>query len=188
MEKTSAIKTNLSAYDNSWYQPGSFLKRTAWFLLGRVFINTYFPWPMNLKTVVLKLFGARIGKSVVLKPKINIKYPWLLTVENDVWIGEKVWIDNLAQVTIGANSSISQGAMLLTGNHDYTSSKFDLMIKPIVLEDGTWLGAQAIVCPGVTCHSHATLSVGSVATKDLAAYSVYQGNPAVLIKKREMKC
>jgi putative colanic acid biosynthesis acetyltransferase WcaF len=188
MEKTSGIKTNLSAYDNSWYRPGSFPKRTAWFILGRLFINTYLPWPMVVKKLILTIFGAKIGANVVLKPKINIKYPWMLSVDNDVWIGENVWIDNLAMVTIGTNSSLSQGAMLLTGNHDYTSSKFDLIVKPIVLEEGTWLGAQSIVCPGVTCYSHATLSVGSVATKNLEPYSIYQGNPAVRIKTREMKC
>jgi putative colanic acid biosynthesis acetyltransferase WcaF len=74
--------------------------------------------------------------------------------------------------------------MLLTGNHDYASPGFDLEVKKIVLEDGVWIGAQAVVCPGVICQSHSVLSVKSVATKNLEAYKIYQGNPAVFVKDR----
>src|SRR5690606_39763522 len=74
-----------------------------WHVASRLFINTYFPYPMSFKCIVLKAFGAKLGKGVVIKPKVNIKYPWYLTVENDTWIGEKVWIDNLAEVRIGQN-------------------------------------------------------------------------------------
>lgn len=101
-----------------------------------------------------------------------------------LWIGEKVWIDNLAQVDIHANVSISQGAMLLTGNHNYKSESFDLIVSPITLEEGVWIGAQAVVCPGVTCASHAILSVASVATRNLDAFFIYQGNPAIRVRER----
>jgi len=74
--------------------------------------------------------------------------------------------------------------MLITGNHDYSKSSFDLMIKEIVLEEGVWIGAKAVVCPGIICHSHAVLSVASIATSNLAAYGIYSGNPAVRIKER----
>ena len=124
------------------------------------------------------MFGAKIGKGVVLKPGINIKYPWNLEIGDFTWIGENVWIDNLVPVYIGANVTLSQGAMLLTGSHDYKAHTFDLLVKQIKLEEGTWIGAQAIVCPGVTCYSHSVLAVGSIATKDLVPYFIYQGNPA----------
>ncbi len=176
----------LANYDNNWYKPGSRWKILLWFLLNPVFVNTYLPIPVGLKNSLLRLFGAKIARGVVIKPAVNIKYPWLLTVENDVWIGEKVWIDNLAPVHIGANACLSQGAMLLCGNHDFRKPTFDLIVKSITLEEGAWIGAQAVVCPGVTVHSHAVLAVGSVATKPLEAYGVYQGNPAVFVKKREI--
>jgi len=120
----------------------------------------------------------------MIKPKVNIKYPSLLTVGHYVWIGEGVWIDNLAEVTLGNNVCLSQGAMLLTGNHDYTHSTFDLKIGKIVIEEGVWIGAKAIVCPGITCYSHAVLAVNSVATKNLEAYGAYQGNPAQRVRER----
>jgi putative colanic acid biosynthesis acetyltransferase WcaF len=186
MEKTSRAQTNLSRYDNSWYNPGSFLKQILWYLAGRFFINTYIPFPMAVKCTVLRLFGAKIGENVTLKPKVNIKYPWFLTVGRDTWIGEQVWIDNLTMVTLGTNVCLSQGCYLLTGNHDYTKSGFDLITKPVNIENGAWMGARSIVCPGVNVGSHAVLAVNSVATRDLEAYSIYQGNPAVFIKTRNI--
>ena len=102
------------------------------------------------------------------------------------WIGEGVWIDNLADVNIGNHVCISQGAMLLTGNHNYRSESFDLMVEPIVLEEGSWIGARSTVCPGVTCKSHSVLAVGSIATTTLEAYTIYQGNPARPARDRKL--
>ena len=101
-----------------------------------------------------------------------------------VWIGENVWIDNLDNVDIGNNVCISQGAFLLCGSHNYKKESFDLITKPIKVEDGVWIGAKSIVCPGVTCYKSAVLSVGSVATKDLESFSIYQGNPAKFTRKK----
>lgn len=130
------------------------------------------------------MFGAKIGRNVVIKPKVNIKYPWKLSVGNHCWIGESVWIDNLDQVIIEDNVCLSQGAFLICGNHNYKTSSFDLMIAPITLKQGSWVGAKSIVGPGVTLESHAVLSLGSVASASLEAFSIYRGNPAIKIKER----
>ncbi|MBW4890095.1 putative colanic acid biosynthesis acetyltransferase [Mucilaginibacter sp. HMF5004] len=181
------MKTDLSSYNNAWYNPGaSFLKRTIWFYVNAVVFKTSLIPSNGLKAILLRMFGAKIGKGVELKPCINIKYPWFLEVGDFVWIGENVWIDNLTTVTIGTNACISQGAMLLTGNHNYSKPTFNLMVKPIVINEGGWIGAQSVVCPGVTVQSHAVLTAGSIATKNLDAYSIYQGNPAVKIKDRKI--
>ena len=180
------MKTDLKSFKNTEYQPGSALKRGCWYLVNSLFFKSYcFPF-YGLKTLLLKGFGARVGKGVLVKPGVNIKYPWFLSIGDYVWIGENVWIDNLAQVTIGNNVCISQGAFLLTGNHNYSVSSFDLITQPITLEDGVWIGAKAIICPGVTCASHAVLSVGSVATHNLDSYGIYQGNPAQKLKERKI--
>jgi putative colanic acid biosynthesis acetyltransferase WcaF len=182
-----AGKTDLSRFDISWYNPGPRWKVILWFLTNSIFLNNYFPIPVSLKIAVLRLFGAKIGEGVMIKPAVNIKYPWLLQVGNRVWIGEKVWIDNLSQVTIGDNACLSQGAMILTGNHDYSCSTFDLTTRPITLAEGVWIGAKAVVCAGVRCESHAVLAVNSVATRSLTAYGIYQGNPAVWVRQRIIK-
>jgi putative colanic acid biosynthesis acetyltransferase WcaF len=180
------LKTDLSKYDNSWYQPGSKVKRLLWYFINELFLK----WSLNpsstLKVFLLKAFGAKIGEGVVIKPGVNIKYPWKLTVGNHCWIGEGVWIDNLDQVTLEDHVCISQGAFLLCGNHNYKLSSFDLMTAPIILKEGSWVGAKGIVGPGVTMKSHSVLSLGSITTKNLEAYGVYRGNPAVKIKEREI--
>lgn len=179
-------KTDLSMFSNSWYRPGSFWKILLWYCCNVLFfINPCFPFS-GCKIFLLKIFGTKIGKGVVIKPCVNIKYPWLLTIGNNVWIGENVWIDNLAKVIICDNVCVSQGAMLLCGNHDYTKSSFDLLVQEILLEDGVWVGAKATVCPGVVMRSHSILTVGSVATKTLDEYGIYQGNPAQKVKERKI--
>lgn len=179
-------KVQLGKFKNDWFKPGSKIKILLWYFVNRLFINTNFPYPNLFKKMLLKAFGGKIGKGVVLKPKINIKYPWLLVVGNHVWVGEQVWIDNLAKVTIGDNVCISQGAMLLCGNHDYKKSTFDLIIGEIVLKEGSWVGAKSVVCPGVTLGNSSILSVGSVANKSLEPYGIYQGNPSVKIRERNI--
>ena len=178
------MATDLSKYNNSWYQPGSFLKRMAWHYVNCIFFKSgYFPF-YSIKVFFLKLFGAKVGTGVIIKPFVNIKYPWMLSIGDHVWIGENVWIDNIAYVLINNNVCVSQGAYLLTGNHDYKKITFDLLPGEIVLEEGVWIGAQSIVCPGITCKSHSILSAGAVATRHLDAYFIYSGNPAVKVRER----
>jgi putative colanic acid biosynthesis acetyltransferase WcaF len=177
-------QVDLAAYNNSWYKPGNALKRFCWYFVNGVFFKTsFFPFS-GLKVFLLKLFGAKIGKAVLIKPNVNIKYPWYLQIGNHVWIGEAVWIDNLAMVSIGDHVCISQGAFLLCGNHNFKKATFDLIVKPIIIEAGVWLGAKTIVMGGVSCKSHAVLTVASVASNDLEAYFIYSGNPAIKIKER----
>lgn len=180
-------KTDLSKFNNSWYNPGNPIKRGLWFFINVLFfLNPANPFS-SIKIFWLRLFGAKVGKGVVIKPSVNIKYPWKLKIGNYVWIGEQVWIDNLENIIIGNHVCISQGAMLLCGNHNYKKETFDLIVKEIILEDGVWIGAKSIVCPGVKCNTHSLLTVASVATADLEAYSIYSGNPAKKIKSRQIK-
>lgn len=180
--------TNLSRYDNSWYCPGKgFITLILWYVVNALFlINPLNPFS-DIKVLLLRAFGAKIGEGVVIKPGVNIKYPWNLSVGNYSWIGENVWVDSLSKVTIGNNCCLSQGAILLCGNHDYTLATFDLKVGEIVLEDGVWIGAKSIVTPGVRCFSHSVLSVSSVASNNLEAYTIYRGNPAIKVKQRFIK-
>jgi putative colanic acid biosynthesis acetyltransferase WcaF len=158
-----------------------------WLMVNAIFFNNGLALFNGSKIFLLKRFGAKVGIGVVIKPSVSIKYPWFLTIGNYVWIGENVWIDNLTMVNIGNNVCLSQGVMLLTGNHNYTKPTFDLIVGEIILEDGVWLGAQSVVCPGLTCKSHSVLAVSSVATKNLDAYGIYQGNPAVKVRERKFE-
>lgn len=177
--------TDLSKFNNTWYNPGAgFLKRVCWYFINALFLQSPLNPSSGIKVFWLRLFGAKIGNNVCIKPAVNVKYPWRLVIGDNVWIGEKVWIDNLAEVVIGNNVCISQHAMLLCGNHNYKKETFDLIIGKIVLEDASWVGARAVVCPGITLHTGSILTVASIATKDLDANGIYQGVPAVKIRLR----
>jgi len=179
------MKTDLSKFNNNWYKPGaSVIKQIIWYYVNIFFFkSTIFPFK-KLKILILRLFGATIGKNTVIKPGVNIKYPWKLTVGENSWIGENVWIDNLDHVEIGANCCISQGALLLCGNHNYSSQAFDLITQKIIISDGAWVGAKCVVVPGCIIGNHAVLTVGSVAVGALKPFGVYSGNKAVWVKQR----
>ncbi|GAA4093613.1 WcaF family extracellular polysaccharide biosynthesis acetyltransferase [Mucilaginibacter panaciglaebae] len=179
------LKTDLKSYNNHPYHPGAgIVKRFLWHYINSfVFKTSLFP-VYGIKNTLLRLFGAKLGSQVEVKPNVNIKYPWLLTIGDEVWIGEEVWIDNLVRVTIGSNICLSQGATILTGSHNYKKPSFNLITGPVIIEDGAWIGAKAIINQGITIGSHAVLTTGSVATKNLEPYAVYQGNPAVKIRDR----
>ena len=91
---------------------------------------------------------------------------------------------HFSEVKIASNCCISQVAMLLCGNHNFKKGTFDLIVKPITLEEGCWIGAQTTVCPGVTAKSHSVLTVGSILSQDMDPYTIYRGNPATAIKNR----
>ena len=177
--------TDLSIYENSYYKPGHPVVRFVWLIISLIFFQHGLSIGSSWKVFILKIFGSKIGKGVVIKQNVHIKYPWFLTIGNYTWLGENVWIDNLCMVSIGSNCCISQGALLLTGNHNYKKNTFDLITGEIKLEDGVFIGAKSIVCPGVIAKSHSILTAGSVATKNLESYSLYQGNPAVFIRSRD---
>jgi len=178
-------QTDLSIYNNAPFNPGgNAVKRVLWYYVNIIFFKSGWLPVSSFKVFLLRLFGARVGKGVVIKPGVNIKYPWNLNMGSYCWIGENVWIDSLVDITIGNNVCLSQGALLLTGSHDYKKPAFDLITLPVTLADGVWICAGAIVNPGVVAASHALLTSGSVATKNMEAYSVYQGNPAVKVRDR----
>ncbi len=178
-------KTDLSSYSNDWYYPGNFIKRIIWYIIAEILVNSMIPGS-KWRVILLRLFGAKIGKNITIKPYVKIKYPWKLSIGDNVWIGEYVWIDNLAEVKIGNNVCISQDAMLLCGNHNYKKTSFDLIVRGITIEDGAWVGAKSVVCPGVIIKSHTVITVGSIVIQSTEPYSIYQGNPAVKIRDRKI--
>lgn len=183
--ETTPVTQNLGSYKITGYSPGAGnIRRALWYTINVCFfINPLFPF-YQPKRWLLRLFGANISKGVIIKPRVNIKHPWRLTVGDNSWIGEGTWVDNLVDVVIGSNVCISQGAQLITGNHNYKSPEFTLITSPIYIADGAWIGAGAIVCPGVSIGRNAVVTVGSVITHDCDEDGIYSGNPAQRMKTR----
>ncbi len=178
---------DLSRYDRGDYDPGrGGIVRALWYVTNAlVFASWFVPFSLP-KRWLLRRFGARVGQGVVIKPRVNIKYPWRLVLGDHVWLGEGVWIDNLADVEIGDHVCLSQGCYLLTGNHDYVKKGFDLMTSGIVIEDGCWVAARAVICPGVHLGRGSIVSVASVQSSDTRPMGIYRGNPAVHVRDRKV--
>jgi len=180
-------KVRLAGFDNTWYAPGrSVFTRIAWMAVNRVFFQTTIPWPYALKRLLLRKYGATVGRGVVIKNRVNIKYPWHLEIGADAWIGEGAWIDSLAEVRIGANACLSQGCMIETGNHDWSKRHFDLFVEPVVIEEGAWAAVRSTLLPGSRLESHAVLGAGSVLRGSTEAYGVYVGVPAIKVATRRI--
>ena len=177
-------KVNNALFTTSITVNASKVKQIVWYFTNIIFFKNPLFISTAIKIFLLKAFGAKVGSSVVIKPNVNIKYPWKLSIGNNSWIGEAVWIDNLSEVIIEDSVTISQGALLLTGSHDHTKETFDFISLPIVLQYGVWIGARAVVYGGITCHTHAVLSLNAVAETDLKPYTIYKGNPAVAVINR----
>lgn len=175
----------LNDYSNSQYVVGaSSLTQILWYYVGSPLVaSSWLPFS-GMKALLLKLFGAKIGSAVVIKPGVKIKYPWKISIGDASWIGEAVWFDSIGRIDVGSNVCISQGVYLCSGSHNWRSEKFDLLVQPVVIEDKVWLAAQSRVAPGVSIASGTVLTFGSVATHSLDAWKVYSGNPAVCIKTR----
>ena len=180
-------QVDLSKFSTGEFDRGAgAFKEALWLIVSRVLFQ-WCPFCLSpFKRSVLRLFGAHVGKGVVIKPEVKITFPWKLTLGEEVWLGEESWLLNLAPIIIASNACISQRAVLCTGNHNYTSPAFDLITAPIQVGQGAWIGANAFVSPGVSVGGHAVLTAGSAATKDLEPYGVYQGNPAVLVRQRQI--
>lgn len=155
-----------------------------WHLARRFFFTTSFPWPSRFKAGLLRVFGARIGRGVVIKPHVTIHFPWKLVVGDHAWIGEEAWILNFEPVTIGSHACISQRAFLCGGNHDFGAGDFRYRNAPIRIGDGAWIGAQSFVAPGVEIERDCVVCAGSVVTTSLPAAMVCSGNPCVPGKAR----
>jgi putative colanic acid biosynthesis acetyltransferase WcaF len=177
---------NLAIYKTTIDVGASSGRQIAWYFVNILFFKNPLIVFSSFKRELLRMFGAKVGKGVVIKPSVNIKFPWKLRIGEHSWVGEGVWIDNLDKIDIGRHVVLSQGCLLLSGSHDHRKEAFDFLSAPIVLEDGVWICARAVVLGGTTCRSHSILTANSVSPSngDLEPYTIYKGNPAVVVKTR----
>ncbi len=177
---------DLSSYTPGDYRPGrGKLVQVVWYFVSvALFESGWFPLG-GVKRAILRAFGARIGQNVTIKPNLRIKYPWRLVVGDHVWIGQECWIDNLVEVRIGSHVCVSQRVYLCTGGHDHRRRGFDLKCGEIVIEDGAWVAASAVVLGGVTVGANALVAAGSAVTRDVPAAKIVGGCPAKVIADRE---
>lgn len=155
-----------------------------WWLTQSCLFSTSPQFMYKWRVFLLRLFGAKIGNNVIIRPSVRTTYPWKLTIGDNSWIGDHVDLYTLGEITIGKNSVISQRSYLCTGSHDFTKIDFPIYSKPIVIHDCVWLATDVFVAPGVTIHNNAVVGARSSVFSDLNEGYVYIGSPAKPIKPR----
>ena len=170
------------------YRPGrSYPVRALWVLVEALTLLNPLLVSYRFKVAVLRWFGAEIGEGLVLKPGVHVKHPWRLRIGDNCWVGERAWIDNMEDVTLGSNVVVSQGAYLCTGNHDWSDPVMPLAPRPIEVEDGAWVGAFARVAPGTTIAAGSVIALGGVVFSDTEPWGIYRGNPAERVGTRALR-
>ena len=181
-------RIDLSRTHDGGYHPGrSYAVRALWLVVEALFLANPLVVSYRFKVRLLRLFGARIGSGVIIKPRVHVKYPWRLELGDNCWLGERCWIDNMEDVVCEDNVVISQGAYVCTGNHDWSHPGLPLAPRPVVIEDGAWIGAFAKVAPGRVVAAGSVLALGAVLLEDTDRFGVYAGNPASRVSTRVVR-
>ena len=176
---TSLIKFNQFKTKKPFFESFKFI---AWYLFKILFFNTPIPWPYILKIKLLKIFGAKIGKKLIIKPRVNIHFPWNLKIGDNTVIGWGVKLYCLGKIKIGNNVVISQGAHLCAGSHKFEDQSFELLKSDIIISDNSWLAAECFVGNGVHVGEKSIIGARSVVFSDVLPNEVVVGNPAKKIK------
>jgi putative colanic acid biosynthesis acetyltransferase WcaF len=138
----------------------------------------------GFRSWLLRLFGAKVGIGVKIRPSAIFTYPWKVTLGDHVWIGDDVVVYSLGEIRIGSNVVVSQSSYLCAATHDYRSRSFDILGSQIFIEDEVWISADVFVAPGVTIGKGAVVGARSSVFKDLPSMMVSMGSPAKPIRPR----
>ncbi|MEM9217951.1 MAG: hormogonium polysaccharide biosynthesis acetyltransferase HpsU [Cyanobacteria bacterium P01_F01_bin.150] len=179
---------DLRSYDQSEYDRG----RPNWFVMLWWLVQAIaFPLtPHSLhsaRIALLRLFGADIGKGVVIRPGARFFYPWKVKIGDHSWIGDEVVFYSWDQITVGCHAVVSQKSYLCAGSHDMTDPSFQLQTAPITIGNGTWIATDCFIAPGVTIGANAVIGARSNVFKDMPAAEVCMGSPCHPRYPRAMK-
>lgn len=155
-----------------------------WWFCQLLFFNLspqfMYPW----RRYILRIFGAKIGKNVIIRPTVRVTYPWKLTIGNNSWIGDDVVLYSLGEIEIGSNTVISQKTYLCTGSHNFKRRNFPIYAKKIFIDSECWLATDVYVGPGVTIGKGTIVGARSSVYNDLPSRKICFGNPARIVRER----
>jgi putative colanic acid biosynthesis acetyltransferase WcaF len=154
-----------------WIVQGTFFRMSPQFLYG-------------FRNFLLRLFGAKIGKKVIIRPTVRITYPWKVSIGDYSWIGDDVVLYSLGEIEIGKNVVISQKSYICSASHDYLKSDFPIFAKKSTIEDECWLATDVFVSPGITIGEGSVIGSRSSVYKDIPSNKVCVGSSAKIIRER----
>ena len=161
----------------AWYVQLWWLVQSSLFGMSPQFMYGWRQW-------LLRLFGAEIGKNVLIRPTARITYPWKLRIDDHSWIGDDVVLYSLGEIEIGCNVVVSQKSYICAASHDYASPNFDIFAKKVQIEDEVWIATNVFVAPGVTISKGAVVGACSSVFSDLPTMMLCIGCPAKPLRKR----
>lgn len=188
LDCSEARTQNLSAFR----LPENFRGRKGWYVqLWWLVQSTLFQCsPQFLygwRNFLLRLFGAKVGRRVLVRPSVTVTYPWKVTIGDYSWIGDDVVLYSLGEIDIGAHVVVSQRSYICAASHDYEAVAFDIFAKRVTIENEAWVASDVFVGPGVTIGQGAVVGARSSVFRSLPAMKVCVGNPAKPVRDR-VKC
>jgi len=182
--------TDYQGVRNDQFTPGDFdrgrpfLVEVAWYFVKVWFFLSPWPWPNRIKTALLRLFGAKVGKGLYMRPRVNIHMPWKLTLGDHVWIGERCELLNLEQMTLEDHVALGHDVFLAAASHNIRSRTMAYANKPLLIKRGTWVASRAFVGAGVTVGENCVIGAGAAVVRDVPPNSVVVPSASVVVKER----
>lgn len=174
---------------SSFTLPKGFRGRPGWFVqLWWLIQATFFRWSPQFmygwRAMLLRIFGAKVGIGVIIRPTVSITYPWKVEIGDYAWIGDQAVLYSLGEIKIGAHSVVSQRSYLCAGDHDYAKTDFPIRGARIVIGEEVWVAADVFIAPGVTIGNGAVIGARSSVFEDMPHEMVCLGYPCKPIKPR----
>jgi putative colanic acid biosynthesis acetyltransferase WcaF len=161
-------------------------KEILWVLVRAFFFLSPIPWPNRIKASLLRMFGAKVGKGLYLRPRVNIHFPWKLTLGDYCWIGDSCELLNLEPITFEDHVALAHEVYLAAGSHDVRSRTMKYANRPIYIGSGTWVATRAFIGPGVTIGRNCVVGACAVVLASVDHHSIVTGPRAEVTGKREI--
>lgn len=155
----------------------------SWSLVELLLVSNRLQISSRLRVWALRRYGAKIGRGVIMRPRLRVKSPWNLEIGDRCWIGDGVWFHNRDRITVGSDVSISQETYLTTGAHAFRTD-MGLITRPIAIEDGAWITSRCVVLGGAHIGRSAVISPLTVVRGDVPAGAILSSAPAVVVGQR----
>lgn len=185
-ETSEGLKVQQHLSVSGW-PPGVKLRRILWGPFKLLFLRGTGRWLSPLRIAALRLFGAQIETPALVMDGVIVWHPWSLTLKRFCTVGRGVELYNYAHITIGEQATVSQGTYLCSASHDFEDPTMPLVYRPIVIGDQSWVAANCFVGPGVVIGEGSVVGAHSVVVKDVPAWMVVAGNPARVIRPRQLR-
>lgn len=171
--------------------PAGFRGRSAitvqlwWIVQGTLFACSpqfMYAW----RNWLLRLFGAKVGVRVIVRPSVKVTYPWKVSIGDYSMIGDDAVLYSLGEIEIGDNAVVSQRSYICAASHDFTKTDFPIYAKKVFIGSQAWIATDVFIAPGVSVGKGAVVGARSSVFKDMPAGMVCLGSPCVPVRVREM--